>query len=93
MVLVDQFPVHQLVTELHQVASGSIIQDRASIPLEKILQGKSVTFRQARVTGFDLPRHRVLTDQGELEYDRLVITLGGETDFFDIPTPRIPGLR
>ncbi|MGH7274574.1 MAG: NAD(P)/FAD-dependent oxidoreductase [Nitrospiria bacterium] len=92
-VLVDQFPVHQLVTELHQVASGSIIQDRASIPLEKILQGKSVTFRQARVTGFDLPRHRVLTDQGELKYDRLVIALGGETDFFDIPTPRIPGLR
>jgi NADH dehydrogenase len=93
VVLVDQLPVHQLVTELHQVASGSIIQDRASIPLEKILRGESVTFRQARVTGFDLARHKVLTDQGELEFDILVIGLGGETDFFDIPTPRIPGLR
>jgi len=91
--LVDQFPVHQLVTELHQVAAGSIIQDRASIPLEKILKGRSVTFRQAKVTGFNLPQRRVLTDQGELQYDRLVIVLGGETDFFDTPTPRIPGLR
>lgn len=89
----DQLPVHQLVTELHQVASGSIIQDRASIPLEKILKGKVVTFRQARVTGFDLSRRRVLSDQDELEYDTLVIALGGETDFFDKPTPRIPGLR
>jgi NADH:ubiquinone reductase (H+-translocating) len=93
VVLVDQFPVHQLVTELHQVASGSIIQDRASIPLENVLKGKAVTFRQARVTGFDLPHHKVLTDWGELEYDKLCITLGGETDFFDKPTPRISGLR
>lgn len=93
MILVDQFPIHQLVTELHQVAAGSIIQDRASIPLEKILKGRGVAFRQARITGFDLPRRVVLTDQGELGYDKLVISIGGETDFFDHPTPRIPGLR
>lgn len=93
LILVDQFPIHQLVTELHQVASGSIIQDRASIPLEKILKGMGITFRQAQVTGFDFPHHKVFTDQGDLDYDVLVLVLGGETDFFDIPTPRIPGLR
>lgn len=91
--LVDQFPVHQLVTELHQVAAGSILQDSASIPLQKILSGRAVGFRQARVTDFDLPGRRILTDHGELPYDRLVIALGGETDFFDRPEPRIPGLR
>ena len=91
--LVDQFPVHQLVTELHQVAAGSILQDRASIPLEKTLKGRAVDYRQARVAGFDLSAKKVLTDSGELQYDKLVIALGGETDFFDIPEPRIPGLR
>lgn len=93
VILVDQYPVHQLVTELHQVAAGSIIQDRATIPLEKVLKGHSVRFLQARIEGFDLPNRRVHTDQGELDYDRLVIALGGETDFFDVPEPRIPGLR
>ncbi|MGH7252526.1 MAG: NAD(P)/FAD-dependent oxidoreductase, partial [Nitrospiraceae bacterium] len=61
VVLVDQFPLHQLVTEMHQVAAGSVLSDFATIPLAKILGGKRVAFRQATVNGFDLPRHKVRT--------------------------------
>lgn len=93
VVLVDQFPLHQLVTEMHQVAAGSVLSDFATVPLAKILGGKRVAFRQATVTGFDLPRHKVRTTQGELIYDVLVVGLGGEVDYVDVPTPRIPGLR
>jgi len=93
IVLVDQFPLHQLVTELHQVAAGSVLSDFAAIPLAKVLGGKRIAFRQATVTGFDLQGHRVRTTEGDLIYDVLVVGLGGEVDYFDVPTPRIPGLR
>lgn len=93
ILLIDQFPFHQLVTEMHQVAAGSIPSEFSTIQMEKILRGKHVRFQQARVAGFAPHQKTVQTDQGDFSYDRLVIALGGEVDFFDQPSPRIPGLR
>ena len=93
LVLLDQHPFHQLVAELHQVAAGSIMYDFATIPYERLLQSRRVTFRQARVTGFDLPGKSVLTETGPIGYDKLVIALGGEVDFLESPHHHIPGLR
>lgn len=93
IIVVDQFPLHQLVTEMHQVAAGSVLSDFAAVPVNKILAGKRIVFRQAKVIGFDLAEQEVQTTQGPFHYDALVIGLGGEVDFFDAPTPRIPGLR
>src|SRR5881409_442016 len=64
VVLVDQSPLHQLVTEMHQVAAGSVLSDFAAVPLARILGGKRVAFRQATVTWFDLASHRVRTTRG-----------------------------
>src|SRR5438046_10064154 len=93
VVFVDQSPLHQVVTEMHQVAAGSLLSDFAAVPLARILGGKRVAFRQATVTWFELASHRVRTTQGDLIYDVLVLGLGGELDDFDLPEPRIPGLR
>lgn len=93
ILLIDQFPFHQLITELHQVAAGSIPSAFSTILLEKIFRGRLTRFQQARVTGFSPDRQTVHTDQGDFTYDRLVIALGGEADFIDHPTPRVPGLR
>ncbi|MGH7254412.1 MAG: NAD(P)/FAD-dependent oxidoreductase, partial [Nitrospirales bacterium] len=78
---------------LHQVAAGSVLPDFASVPLAKVFAGKRLAFRQATVTGFDLAEHKVKTTQGPIGYDVLVLALGGEVDYFDLPIPRIPGLR
>lgn len=94
ILLVDQFPLHQLVTEMHQVAAGSVLSDFATVPLAKILNGKRVAFRQATVIGFDLSEHKVHTTQDDFIYDVLVVALGGEVDYFDGGSvPQIPGLR
>jgi NADH dehydrogenase len=93
ILLVDQYPFHQLVTELHQVAAGSIASEFATIALEKIFKGKEITFQEAKVSGFNPEEHQVLTDQEIISYDRLIIALGGEADLLDLPAPRIPGLR
>lgn len=93
VLLVDQYPLHQLVTEMHQVAAGSVLSDFVTVPLGKILAGRRLAFRQAAVSGFALADHKVLTSQGPLSYDGLVIGLGGEVDYVDSPTPLVPGLR
>ncbi len=82
--LVDQLDYHQLVTELHEVAAGSIPPDAVALPLSRTLAGKAIRFLQTRVTGFDYAGRRVATEAGELAYDILVIALGSETDFFGI---------
>ncbi len=93
VMLVDQYPLHQLVTEMHQVAAGSVLSDFVTVPLDKVLGGRRIAFRQATVTGFALADRKVVTTLGSLAYDVLVVALGGEVDYFDVPAPRIPGLR
>ena len=93
IILIDQYPFHQLVTEMHQVAAGSVPSEFSTILLERIFKRRTVRFHQARVIGFAPHQKAVHTDQGDFLYDRLVIALGGEADLFDHPSPRIPGLR
>lgn len=93
LVLIDQFPFHQLITELHQVAAGSIAYDAVTIPYQRLLENRRVKFLQTSVTGFDFVGRTVETDHGPVEYDRLVIALGGAVDFFESATSWIPGLR
>jgi NADH dehydrogenase len=93
LLLLDQHPFHQLVTELHQVAAGSIMYDFATIPYERLLRNRRVTFRQARVVGFDFPGKTVLTESGPVHYDTLVIALGGEVDYLESAHYHIAGLR
>ena len=93
LVLVDQHPFHQLVAELHQVAAGSVAYDYATIAYGQLLSNRQVTFQQAKIEGFDVAGKRVLTDHGPIPYDKLVIALGGEVDFFESAHYSIPGLR
>jgi NADH dehydrogenase len=93
LILVDQHPFHQLVTELHQVVAGSAAYDYATIAYGQLLSNRRVTFQQARVESFDLTGKRILTDHGSIAYDKLVIAIGGEVDFFESANYSIPGLR
>src|SRR5207244_11195606 len=80
VVLVDQSPLHQLVTEMHQVAAGSVLSDFAAVPLARILGGTRVAFRQATVTWFALASHRVRTAERDLTSDAWARGLGGAGD-------------
>ena len=49
-------------------------------PFEELLAGTGVRFHQGTVTGVDLPaKHVQLQDGQTLAFDRLVVSLGGET--------------
>ncbi|MDO8692061.1 MAG: NAD(P)/FAD-dependent oxidoreductase [Dehalococcoidia bacterium] len=83
--LIDQNQHHQLVTQLHEVAGGRTPASATALPLAQLLARRRIDFLQARVTGLDTGGRRVLTDQGEMNYDYLVIAFGSETNFFGIP--------
>ena len=82
--LVDQHPYHQAITELPRVAAGTRAAQAVRVPLAQVLE-QSVTFVQARVSGFDLAARRLLTEAGPLPYTRLVLALGSRPNDFGIP--------
>ena len=84
LTLVDQKEYHEVLTELPRVAGGARPAGDVRIPLEPLL-GQRLTFRRARVSGFDLPGRRLLTEAGPLPYRRLVLALGSRPNDFGIP--------
>jgi NADH dehydrogenase FAD-containing subunit len=62
---------------LHQVAAGQEVPKRS---LATMCRDAGVEFVQARAQRIDAARRVVLTDVGELRYDRLVLALGSHTD-------------
>jgi len=85
VLLIDKFDRHQLKTELHEAAAGRTSLEAVSIPMAKVLRNKNIEFLQAEVANIDFARSIVTTTRGKIGYDKLVIALGSETEFFSIP--------
>jgi NADH dehydrogenase len=84
--LVNRWPTHQIITELHRLAAGNIKEEAVSLPLAKLLKGKSVNLKIATVEAVNPDARQVrLNDGSVLAYDTLVLALGSETAFFGIP--------
>jgi len=84
--LVDQRDYHHPLPFIWHVVSGSIEPSHISFPLHALLRRRGaegpVKFRQSRVQGIDVESKVVSTDDGELEWDYLVVALGSTTNFF-----------
>ncbi|MET3321092.1 UNVERIFIED_ORG: NADH dehydrogenase [Peribacillus simplex] len=84
--LVNRFPTHQIITELHRLAAGNLSEKAVALPLEKMLRGKNIDLKIGSVQEISPDDHQVfLTDRTILTYDLLVIALGSETAYFGIP--------
>lgn len=86
VILVDQFPYHQLVQLLHRAATAAIYSREAAYQLAPLLSKGDVRFVEGRVAAISpLERQVRLADGRSLSYDRLVIALGAETAYFGVP--------
>jgi NADH dehydrogenase len=85
-ILVDQRDYHHPLPFTWQVVSGSVAPGHISFPLHVLLKERGaagpVKFKRSRVQGIDVTRKVVSTDDGELEWDYLVVALGSTTNFF-----------
>ncbi|MBA9084727.1 NADH dehydrogenase [Fontibacillus solani] len=84
--VINQFPTHQIITELHRLAAGSIKERAIALPLDKLFKGKDIDLRIAKVDNFAVDKKEVkLSDGTTLSYDTLVVGLGSITAYFGIP--------
>src|ERR1700757_437789 len=74
---------------LHEVAAGDLYPGDIVNPLRRIL--RRVKFVEAEVQAIDLSARRIHCLGGvarvglDFEFDHLLLTLGSETNFFDLP--------
>ncbi|NTW00127.1 MAG: FAD-dependent oxidoreductase, partial [Oscillochloris sp.] len=87
--LVDKNSYHQMLQELHLTATNGIDSQATIYDLNRVLARRNIDFVQGRINSISPSEHEVqLSDGSRLPYDRLVIALGGETDFHNVPGAR-----
>jgi NADH dehydrogenase len=75
-----------LFTPLLPQVGSSLVEPRHIIqPIRDLRGNRAFRFRRDRVLSVDFDRKRVVMAEGALEYDRLVIAMGGVTPTFGIP--------
>lgn len=70
---------------LHEVATGSVEREHIVQPLREILDCCGKDFHQANITSIDPKKKLVHTNRGNYSYDVLVVALGVQQSFFNIP--------
>jgi len=83
--LVDQRDYHLIQVRVHEVAANTIPAGRVQVPFGELLQNRRVKLVKASVQKIVPTTKQVETSVGILAYDRLVIALGSETAYRDIP--------
>ncbi len=84
--LVNKHDYHQLITLLHESAVGARSDRSLRVPFHRVLRNRDVAIHKATVTRIEPDRKRVILENGGvLSYDLLVVALGSETEYFDIP--------
>lgn len=84
--VVNQYPTHQIITELHRLAGGTTAEGAVALSLEKLFKGKDIDLKIAKVDSFSVDDKEVkLADGSTLSYDALVVGLGSTTAYFGIP--------
>lgn len=80
--LVDQSNYFLFTPLLYHAASGLVDPTSILFPLRELHDFPHFRFREAVVRGVDSVGKRVVLDDGELKYDRLIIALGSRSNFF-----------
>jgi NADH dehydrogenase len=83
VILLDKNNYHQFQPLFYQVATAGLEPSAISFPLRKIFHhSKNVVFRMAEVQRIDVNQNRLFTDIGHIDYDHLVLAMGGDTNYF-----------
>jgi NADH dehydrogenase len=83
VVLIDKFNYHQFQPLFYQVATAGLDASNISFPLRKAFhKSKNVRIRLAELKEIIPSQNRLKLDNGEIDYDILVIATGADTNFF-----------
>jgi NADH dehydrogenase len=81
--LIDKRNYHLFQPLLYQVATAGISPHEIAYPVRAIFQKrKNFSFLMSRVNSVDFESKTVLTEQGEVTYDYLIIAAGASVNFY-----------
>lgn len=93
--LVNDTPFHCYHPDLYELVTTKLthedklsfenLSSTVNIPLSEIFAGKGVEVNVTKVQSIDLDKRVVKTEGGDLEFDYLVMGLGSDTSYFNIP--------
>ncbi len=86
--LVNKNDYHYQTIWLHENAAGTLEQERSRIDIKNILNMQKIKFIKDTVVSIKPKNHKVKLEDGEIDYDYLVIGLG-----FEAATYGITGLK
>ncbi len=84
IVLVNKNAYHYETTWLHEASAGTLHHDRVRYNISSVIDQSKVQFVQDTVDKVDLEARKVLLKNGELDYDYLVVAVGGAPETFGI---------
>lgn len=84
IVLVNKNDYHYETTWLHEASAGTLHHDRVRYEIRDVIDSSKVEFVQDTVTEINKEEKKVILEKGEVDYDYLVIALGGESETFGI---------
>jgi len=83
VIVLDRVNHHMFQPLFYQVACGRIEPSNISFPFRKIFQNsRNIQFRLTEVKEIIPSLNKVITDEAEFSYDKLVIATGCKTNFF-----------
>lgn len=79
--LIDKNNFSLFTPMLAEVVSGNVKPENIVLPLREVCVKNRVTFYKDEVTGIDRENRRVTCENGEYEYDYLIVATGSRTNF------------
>lgn len=84
IILVNKNDYHYETTWLHEASAGTLHHDRVRYDIHDVIDRNKVEFIQGTVVEIKKDENKVILENGEIDYDYLVIALGGEPETFGI---------
>ena len=89
VVVVDRHNYHSFPPLFYQIASSGLDPGSICFPLRRELyrrlDGMGVSLHMGNAKTIDVERKRVITDDGEIKYDKVIIAVGTTNNFFNQP--------
>lgn len=82
--LISEHNYFLFVPMLHEVATGNIRVPNVVEPIREILHGESFQFIRSTVESVDFDAKEVSTSDGMVSYDKVVVALGSQTNFYGV---------
>ena len=83
VIIIDRVNHHMFQPLFYQVACGRIEPSNISFPFRKIFQrSRNTQFRMTNVQKIVPEQNKIITDEAEFSYDKLIIATGCKTNFF-----------